>query len=116
MFDALKKADVTTVGNLSVGAGIALGVYETFAGSKPNYLWPGLLVAGGVVAHIAVMNPKSITALGQAASSSGAASAASGANVARDLGENAEREEQVKKLPYVIGGAALTLLALKILL
>lgn len=119
LFDALKTADIKTVGNVSVGAGIALGVYETFAGSKPSYLWPAVLVGGGAVLHIATMNPKSVAALGQASAASASSGAGSGGmttcqkQAAATLKEN---DEQVKKLPWVVGGAAVALLALKILL
>jgi hypothetical protein len=114
LFDAVKAADVKTVGDLAVAGGVALGVYEVFGSSRPSYLWPGLLVVGGIAAHVVVMDPKSITALGQGAA--GASSGASGANVARDLGENAKREDEVKALPWVVGGAAVALVVLKILL
>ena len=122
MFDAIKSADVKTVGNVAVGAGVALGVYEIFGSSKPSYLWPGLLVAGGLAAHVAVMDPKSVTALGQA--SAGASTASSGAGSAtqttcqRLAAEDLKRQEkEVKYLPYVVTGAALLLggLALRLL-
>lgn len=120
MFDAVKAADIKTVGNIAVAGGIALGVYEVFGSSKPSYLWPGLLVAGGIAAHVSTMDPKSITALGQAS----AASASSGANAAtqttcqRLAADDLKRQEQeVKYLPYVVTGAALLLggLALRLL-
>lgn len=114
LFDAIKPADVRTVGNLAIGAGITYGVYETFSGSKPAYLIPGLLVVGGALAHVAVMDQKSVTALGQGAR--GAEAATTTVCVAKDLGEARERESQVKNLPWIIGGAVVGITALRLLL
>lgn len=114
LFDAIKPADVRTVGNVAIGAGITYGVYETFSGSKPSYLLPGLLIAGGAAAHLAVMNQKSVTALGQGAR--GAAMATGPVCIAKDLGDAREREKEVKALPWIIGGAVVGITALRLLL
>ena len=118
MFDAIKPADVKTVGNLAVAGGVALGVYEVFGSSKPSYMWPGLLIAGGLAAHVAVMDPKSITALGQAASSATPAGSATQTTCQKLAAADLKKQEQeVKYLPYVVTGAALLLggLALRLL-
>lgn len=118
MFDAVKAADVKTVGNLAVAGGVALGVYEVFGSSKPSYLWPGLLIAGGLAAHVAVMDPKSVTALGQAAAASSGADAGKMTTCQKLAADDIKRQEkEVKYLPYVVTGAALLLggLALRLI-
>jgi len=105
LFDAIKPADVRTVGNLAVAGGVALGVYEVFGSQRPNYLWPGLLVAGGLAAHVATVDGGSVQSVGQGAS--GAATASVPTCVAKDLGQQREREGETKALPYVITGVAI---------
>lgn len=115
MFDAIKDispATIRTTGKLALAGATVYAATEYATGRRVSKATAVAIGAGAalyVVGKIADL-PATTRVSG------GAEEGASGANVARDLGEQREREGQVKSLPWIVGGAVVGLGVLRLLL
>lgn len=119
MFDAMPSSEtIRTGGKLILAGGVVYGASEfVLRGrvSETAALAVGLGAATYLVGKVSDL-PGASGHKQMVAGPDGANAAVENATIARDLGDQRERETQVKHLPWIVGGAVVGLGVLRLLL